>query len=71
MSKIKIQMYTDGSCLNNPGPGGWAALLRYNKTEKIFTGGKVDTTNNQMELMAVIAALESLKKPSEALLFDE
>ena len=63
MSKSKIQMFTDGSCLNNPGPGGWAALLRFNGTEKTFTGGKNKTTNNQMELMAVIGGLKALTKP--------
>ncbi|MCF6301060.1 MAG: ribonuclease HI, partial [Proteobacteria bacterium] len=53
MPKAKIYIYTDGSCLGNPGPGGWAALMRYKSTEKMFSGGQPDTTNNQMELMAV------------------
>ncbi len=65
MSKQKIQMYTDGSCLNNPGPGGWAALLRYQGKEKMFVGGQTDTTNNQMEMTAVIEGLKALKKPCE------
>ncbi|HHL31955.1 MAG TPA: reverse transcriptase-like protein, partial [Oceanospirillales bacterium] len=59
----KIQMYTDGSCLKNPGPGGWAALLRYKNSEKMFSGGQAQTTNNQMELMAVIQGLTALTKP--------
>ena len=63
MSKVHIHLYTDGSCLGNPGPGGWAALLRYNKTEKMFSGGQLNTTNNQMELQAVISGLSALTKP--------
>lgn len=63
MSKAKIHLYTDGSCLGNPGPGGWAALLRYQKTEKMFSGSQLATTNNQMELMAVIQGLKALSKP--------
>ena len=64
-------MFTDGSCLNNPGPGGWAALLRYNKSEKVFTGGQLDTTNNQMELMAIIKGLSALKKSCEIELYTD
>jgi len=71
MPKAKIQMYTDGSCLNNPGPGGWAALLRYNKTEKMFSGGQLGTTNNQMELMAVIEGLKALTKPCNVELYTD
>ena len=59
----QISIHTDGSCLGNPGPGGWAALLRYNGREKELSGGDVQTTNNRMELMAAIMALESLKEP--------
>jgi ribonuclease HI len=59
----QISIHTDGSCLGNPGPGGWAALLRYNGREKELAGGDVQTTNNRMELMAAIVALESLKEP--------
>ena len=59
----EISIHTDGSCLGNPGPGGWAALLRYNGREKELAGGDVQTTNNRMELMAAIVALESLKEP--------
>ena len=59
MSKIII--YTDGACSGNPGPGGWGALLRYGEHEKELSGGEEDTTNNRMEMMAVIKALEVLK----------
>ncbi len=59
-----IQIWTDGACLGNPGPGGWGALLRWNGHEKALSGGEADTTNNRMELMAAIQALEALKRPS-------
>lgn len=71
MPKAKINLYTDGSCLGNPGPGGWAALLRYKTTEKMFSGGQLDTTNNQMELMAVIQGLKALTKPCAIQLFTD
>jgi len=58
-----IEIHTDGSCLGNPGPGGWAALLRYNGREKPLSGGEPVTTNNRMELMAAIMALEALTEP--------
>ena len=58
-----VEIFTDGACSGNPGPGGWGAILRYGKTEKELSGGHENTTNNQMELMAAIRALESLKKP--------
>ncbi len=57
-----VTIYTDGSCLGNPGPGGWAALLRYGEKEKELCGGEAQTTNNRMEMMAAIVALESLKE---------
>ena len=57
-----IEAFTDGACRGNPGPGGWGVLLRYNGHEKRLYGGEVSTTNNRMELLAVIKALESLKK---------
>lgn len=60
----KVEIYTDGSCLGNPGAGGWGALLRCNGVEKTISGSCPDTTNNRMELFAAIAALEQLKKPS-------
>jgi ribonuclease HI len=55
-----VQIHTDGACLGNPGPGGWAALLRYGRKERELSGGEPDTTNNRMELMAAIRALEVL-----------
>ena len=62
MEKIKsIEIFTDGACRGNPGPGGWGALLRYNHHEKKLSGAEKDTTNNRMELTAVIKALEALK----------
>lgn len=57
-----VQIHTDGACLGNPGPGGWAALLRSNGRERELVGGETDTTNNRMELMAAICALEALKE---------
>jgi ribonuclease HI len=56
-------MFTDGACRGNPGPGGWGVLLRYGEVEKTLYGGEQHTTNNRMELMAVIKGLEALKKP--------
>lgn len=58
-----VKLFTDGACSGNPGPGGWGALLRYGKHEKRLSGAEKNTTNNRMELMAAIQALESLKKP--------
>ncbi|WP_285445693.1 ribonuclease HI [Xanthomonas sp. fls2-241-TYG-148] len=63
-----IEVHTDGSCLGNPGPGGWAALLRYNGREKELAGGEANSTNNRMELMAAIMALETLTEPCQILL---
>ena len=63
-----IEIHTDGSCLGNPGPGGWAALLRWNGRERELAGGEVQTTNNRMELMAAIMALEVLKEPCRIVL---
>ena len=60
-----IQIFTDGACSGNPGPGGWGAILRYKAHEKELSGGEAETTNNRMELMALIAALEQLKEPWE------
>ena len=59
-----IDIYTDGACSGNPGPGGWGAVLRWRGTEKELSGGESDTTNNRMELMAAIRALEALKRPA-------
>ncbi|MCC4587034.1 ribonuclease HI [Xanthomonas melonis] len=63
-----IEVHTDGSCLGNPGPGGWAALLRYNGREKELAGGEAVSTNNRMELMAAIMALEALTEPCQIVL---
>ena len=61
----KIEMFTDGACSGNPGPGGWGTILRYKGVEKELSGGEKETTNNRMELTAVIAGLEALKEPCE------
>ena len=61
--KGQVEIFTDGACSGNPGPGGWAALLRYNGTERELSGGESQTTNNRMELMAAIRALETLTRP--------
>jgi len=63
-----VEVYTDGACRGNPGPGGWGVLLRYGNTEKELYGGEADTTNNRMELMAAIHALENLKRESKVIL---
>ncbi|MEX0922072.1 MAG: ribonuclease HI [Rhodovibrionaceae bacterium] len=59
-----VEVFTDGACSGNPGPGGWGALLRYGGREKELFGGEAKTTNNRMEMMAAIQALEALKRPS-------
>lgn len=61
--KKRVTIYTDGACLGNPGPGGWGALLIYGKMRRELSGAEADTTNNRMELMAAIAALQQLKEP--------
>lgn len=58
-----VEIFTDGACKGNPGPGGWGAILRYNGHEKVISGGEADTTNNRMELTALIKALEQLNEP--------
>ena len=58
-----VTIYTDGACSGNPGPGGWGAILEYGTVEKELSGGEMSTTNNRMELTAVIRALEALKEP--------
>jgi len=58
-----VEIWTDGGCKPNPGPGGWAAILKFRGTVKEFSGGEADTTNNRMELTAAAAALEALKRP--------
>ena len=59
----RIEIFTDGACKGNPGPGGWCAILRYNGVEKLISGGEKETTNNRMELSAVLFALKALKEP--------
>lgn len=61
-----VEIFTDGACLGNPGPGGWAALLRYGAAEREIEGGEALSTNNRMELTAAVRALEALKRPSAA-----
>ena len=63
MTPEKIELYTDGACSGNPGPGGWGCILRYKGTEKELCGGEPDTTNNRMEMKAVISGLAALKRP--------
>ena len=65
MPETPVEAFTDGACSGNPGPGGWGVVMRYKGVEKELCGGAADTTNNRMELMAAIAALESLKRPVE------
>jgi len=62
MAKERVQIFTDGACSGNPGPGGWGVVLRWKGTEKEISGGERETTNNRMEMMAAIKALESLKR---------
>ena len=64
----KVEIYTDGSCKKNPGPGGWGAVLVYGKRELELSGGQADTTNNRMELTAVIEALKRLREPCQVTL---
>ena len=64
----QVEVHSDGACLGNPGPGGWGALLRYGSREKELSGGEPDSTNNRMELMGAIAALEALTEPCEVVL---
>jgi ribonuclease HI len=66
-----IEIYTDGACSGNPGKGGWGALLRYDGVEKELSGYEPMTTNNRMEMMGVIKALEALKKPSTATIYSD
>jgi ribonuclease HI len=63
-----VEIFTDGACKGNPGPGGWGALLRYGGATKELYGGEENTTNNRMELMAAIMALETLNRPCEVVL---
>jgi ribonuclease HI len=67
-STKEVVAYTDGACSGNPGPGGWGAILTFNGEERELSGGEPETTNNRMELMAAISALEALKRPSAILI---
>ncbi|MBQ1351244.1 MAG: ribonuclease HI [Oscillospiraceae bacterium] len=66
-----VTIYTDGACSGNPGPGGWGAILEYQGQEKELSGGETETTNNRMELMGVISALEALKRPCQVELYSD
>ena len=70
MSEV-VDIFSDGACRGNPGPGGWGALLRANGAEKELWGGEAATTNNRMELMAVIRAMEALKRPSRVRVYTD
>jgi ribonuclease HI len=67
----RVEIYTDGACRGNPGPGGWAALLLFGEHEREISGAESDTTNNRMELTAVIRALEALKRPIEGAIYTD
>ena len=72
MSELsEVEVFTDGACRRNPGPGGWAAILRYRATEKEVGGFEPDTTNNRMEMTAAIAGLEALKRPCRVRLYSD
>jgi ribonuclease HI len=71
MTDEVVEIYSDGACRGNPGPGGWGALLRAKGAEKELWGGEADTTNNRMELTAVIRALEALKRPSRVRIYTD
>ncbi|MBQ6674692.1 MAG: ribonuclease HI [Ruminococcus sp.] len=66
-----VDIFTDGACSGNPGPGGWGAILRFNGIEKELSGGEPETTNNRMEMTAVITALSALKEPCEVTLYSD
>ena len=68
VARKQVDIHTDGACLGNPGPGGWGVLLHWRGVERELSGGEADTTNNRMELMAAIAALESLREPCTVVL---
>lgn len=68
MSEQRVELFTDGACRGNPGPGGWGVFMRYQGTEKELFGGEVETTNNRMELMAAIQGLEGLNKSCDVVL---
>lgn len=67
----EVEIFTDGACSGNPGPGGWGAILRHGATEKELSGGEAETTNNRMELIAAISALNALKAPCKVDLYTD
>lgn len=69
--EVRVEIFTDGACSGNPGAGGWGALLRWRDTERELKGGESETTNNRMELMAAIKALESLDRPVKVDLYTD
>lgn len=71
MDLPQVEIFTDGACKGNPGPGGWGAILRANGKERELSGGEAPTTNNRMELMAAIEALKALKKPCHVQLYTD
>lgn len=70
-NSMTVELYTDGACRGNPGPGGWGTLMRYQGKEKELCGGENDTTNNRMELMAAIMGLETLTRPCSVKLYTD
>ena len=70
-NKKSVTIYTDGACSGNPGPGGWAAILIYRGHEKVISGYEAETTNNRMEMLAAINALECLKEPCDAAVYSD
>jgi ribonuclease HI len=70
-SVLQVEIFTDGACSGNPGPGGWGALLRYGNSEKELSGGEAETTNNRMELAAAINALNALTRPCKIELYTD
>lgn len=71
MKQFSVELFTDGACSGNPGPGGWGAILRFNGVEKELSGGEALTTNNRMEMLAAIRGLEALKKPCIVALYTD
>ena len=71
MSEPEVEIFTDGACSGNPGPGGWGAILKFGDVEKELKGGEAHTTNNRMELMAAIMGLEALKRPCNVRLWTD
>ena len=71
MERKKVTLYTDGACSGNPGPGGYGAILIYKGIEKEISGGELDTTNNKMEIMAVLKGLEYLKEPCDVTIYSD